>query len=320
MTHIERLGNNIKIQIKPDENGYLGRECPSPECKGYFKILPGTGLQGVTDGYCPYCGYSGNYKTFYTVDQLEYAKSMAIRQIKGALIKDLKEMEFETKPRGPFGIGISMKLEPGPPHPIHYYRERELETHITCSNCSLKYAVYGIFAFCPDCGMHNSLQILKENLALIKKMITLSGSTDPEVTQKLVENALEDCVSSFDGFGRKLCSINSSKSKFPERVHKINFQSLESAKESVKSHFGFEMDQGLTTEEWQNANISFQKRHLIAHKMGIIDEDYKRRTGDSSAIVGRKIVIYSSDVESLIPVIQKMAEFMITSLNDLEAP
>ena len=315
MGHLERLEKKMQIPIATDENGYLGRECPKSECEGYFKITPGTGLQGVTDCFCPYCGHKGHYSEFTTKDQIEYATSIAIRKVTDALEKDLKAMEFETKPKGPFGIGFSLKIESGRPHPIYWYREEELETHIICSNCSLNYAVYGVFAYCPDCGEPNTLQIFRENLKLVRKSIEISQNVEKKLGQNLIENAFEDCISSFDGFGRELCHINGIKSKFPERVHKISFQNLNGAKDSVKDHFGFDLSQGLSIDEWNIAIISFYKRHLLAHKMGIIDDDYLRRSGDSNAIIGRKVNISSEDVLNLIPIIEKLAGFMVNSLS-----
>jgi hypothetical protein len=317
MTHIEQLGNTLQIPISRDEQGYLGRECPEPECEGYFKIVPGTGLQGVDECVCPYCGHKGNQNKFFTKDQIEYAKSIAFRKITDAVVKDLKNLEFEHKPKGPFGIGLSLKVKPGQPRPIYWYREKELETQIVCSNCTLKYAVYGVFGFCPDCGQHNSLQILQNNLKLAQKMMDFAKSADTEISEKVVENALEDCISAFDGFGRELCKIHSCKSKYPDKINKISFQSLDGAKEGIKNHFEFNLDEGISNEEWRVANISFQKRHLLAHKMGIIDEEYVRRSGDTIAIIGRKIVITSEDVLNLIPTIEKLAVFLVKSMDDV---
>jgi hypothetical protein len=314
MTHLERLGNAVEISLNPDEQGYLGRECPNPECEGYFKIVLGTGIQEGTDCYCPYCGYHGIHNEFFTTDQIEYAKSMVLRKVEDALVKDWKELEFESKSRGSFGIGVSFKVNSGRPHPIHYYREKDLETHIECPQCTLKYAVYGLFAFCPDCGQHNSLQILKKNLEIATKMAGMADTAEKDVAEKLVENALEDCVSAFDGFGREVCRINAAKSSFPEKVHKISFQSLDSAKDNMHTYFGFDIAQGVTPEEWICANISFQKRHLIAHKMGIIDDDYVRRSGDSAATVGHKVIVTPNDVVALIPVIEKFAEYIVESM------
>ncbi len=38
----------VSLQVLgTDEDGYIGKECPEPECLGYFKITPGTGLTGT---------------------------------------------------------------------------------------------------------------------------------------------------------------------------------------------------------------------------------------------------------------------------------
>lgn len=125
--NLRKLGNQVSVPINADEDGYLGRECPVKECLGYFKITPGTGIKGPAPCHCPYCGHAGDNNTFWTPEQLEYAQSIAFRAFTDALQKDLKSMEFEQRPRGGFGIGISMKFTPGAPHPIKHYKEKELE-------------------------------------------------------------------------------------------------------------------------------------------------------------------------------------------------
>ena len=147
-------------------------------------------------------------------DQIEFAKSVAKRQLVNALRHDVKKMEFDIKPsRGSFGIGISMKLKPGSPTPLKHYRERSLETHICCGNCTLDYAVYGVFAFCPDCGVHNSFQMLQKNIDLVRKQLSLAqAQTDDELKRHLIEDALENCVSLFDGFARESCRIRACRS------------------------------------------------------------------------------------------------------------
>lgn len=114
MDHLRRLGNSISIPIPTDENAFTGRECPQPDCEGYFKIELGTGLKGEgLPCHCPYCGHTAGQDHFWTKEQIEYAKSVAMRKITDALHKDLKKLEFDHKPQGAFGIGISMKVKPG---------------------------------------------------------------------------------------------------------------------------------------------------------------------------------------------------------------
>jgi hypothetical protein len=88
------------------------------ECLGCFKVTLGTGIKAPAPCHCPYCGHSGEQNTFYTQEQIDYAHSVLMRKLTDALVKNLKSLEFEHKPRGPFGIGISMKMQPSAPHPI----------------------------------------------------------------------------------------------------------------------------------------------------------------------------------------------------------
>jgi hypothetical protein len=201
-----------------------------------------------------------------TKEQIEYAKSVVIRKITDAVHKDLKNLEFDHKPKGGFGIGISMKVKPGRPTPIHYYREKQLETEVVCINCTLRYSVYGVFAFCPDCGQHNSLQILDKNLEVVGKMLELAAGAERAVAERLIENALEDCVSAFDGFGRELCRIHANRARNPGKAEKTNFQNLEGARPAYLDLFGIDLSASLAAEEWRAAVAGFQKR-LVAHKL-----------------------------------------------------
>ena len=308
MDHLRRLGNSISIPIPADETAFTGRECPQPGCEGYFKIELGTDLKGKgLLCHCPYCGHTAGHDQFWTKEQIEYAKSVAMRQITDALHKDLKKLEFDHKPQGAFGIGISMKIKPGRPTPIHYYREKQLETEIVCINCTLRYAIYGVFAFCPDCGQHNSLQIVGKNLEVVRKMLDLAAGTGKELAEKLIENALEDCVSAFDGFGRELCRVHANKARNPARLEKMSFQNLEGARMHLLNLFGIDLSVEVAPDEWRSATMGFQKRHLVAHKMGVMDQDYVTKTTDTRAVVGRKISIGADEVRELTRIMSTLA-------------
>ena len=85
MRHLESLPKQFSISIKLDKYGFLGRESPEKDCKGYFKITPGTGLKGPVPCHCPYCGHSAEMSDFTTKAQIEYAKSLVIRQVTDAV-------------------------------------------------------------------------------------------------------------------------------------------------------------------------------------------------------------------------------------------
>lgn len=299
MRHLRNLGSQFSISIPPDEEGFIGRECPVPECEGYFKIQPGTGLKGENlPCHCPYCGHGAGSDKFFTKAQVEYAKSVVMREVTGALLKDLKSLEFNHRPRGAFGIGISMKVS-GQPTAIRRYRESKLETEVVCERCTLRYTIYGVFGFCPDCAVHNSLQILNKNLELVQKLLAVAETQEAPVAQHLIENALEDCVSAFDGFGRETCRVFAPKAAKPEKAADIRFQNIAAARDRVREQFGVDFGATAAPADWKHILRAFQKRHLLAHKMGVVDEDYLSATDESSSLIGRKVSITGNETREL---------------------
>lgn len=310
--HLRQLGG--RLTIPPDEDGFTGRECPVSDCLGYFKIQFGTGLKGEgLPCHCPYCGHTDSHNTFWTREQIDYAKSVAVKRVAQAILDDLKSLEFDHRSRGPFGIRMSLKVT-GRPHPIHHYREKKLETEVTCDRCTLRYAIYGVFAFCPDCGVHNSLQIVRKNLELASKELALAEAVEPDLADYLVSDALENAVSAFDAFGRERCRIHGLASSAPAKVNRISFQNLHAARGRVQQALGFDLSQPLSPEEWDFACRSFQKRHLLAHKMGVVDNAYLKATKDSQAVVGRRISIKPDEVTTLITLLEKVAAALDTHL------
>ncbi len=305
MSNLKRLGNRISVPLQPDEEGYIGRECPVESCLGYFKITPGTGLEGPAPCHCPYCGHRGEQNTFFTPEQIEYAKSVAIRKITEAVHRDLKSLEFDHKPKGAFGIGISMKVTSSRQHPIRYYREKTLETKVVCDKCTLHFAIYGVFGWCPDCGAHNSLQILSKNLELANKELSLASSVEPDLAEHLVGDALENVVSAFDGFGREICS---------QKAADIHFQNMNGARRRVSEKFGFDFADALSPDSWIAICRIFQKRHLLSHKMGVIDDEYVQKANDPIAVVGRRIRITHEEVSLAISLVELLGQRLFKGL------
>jgi hypothetical protein len=299
--NVNSFPKSVSIKISNDEHGYLGRECPNKDCEGYFKIRPSTSKRAAgTNLHCAYCGHSAQMDHFWTKAQIAFAKSMAFRMFTEAVHKDLKSFEFEHKPKGMLGIGISLKVNPSLPAPIRHYREEALETAVTCESCGLDYAVFGVFAFCPDCASHNSLVILKGNIELIEKQLELAKSlSDKALSSHLIEDALENCVSSFDGFAREVAKLNASKASDPEKTKIMSFQNLERASRSLSALFGIDLKSGISAADWRSAQIAFMKRHLIAHKSGVVDQQYLNETGDPAELLGRRLQVSASDVQSL---------------------
>ncbi len=185
---------------------------------------------------------------------------------------------------------------------------------MVCDVCTLRYMIYGVFGFCPDCGTHNSLQILKKNLELVEKTLAVAETLEPALAQHWICNGLEDCVSAFDGFGRETCRVFSPKSLNAVKASSISFQNIARARDRVLEQFAVDFAAVLSESEWVLVFRCFQRRHLLAHRMGVIDEEYIQTTGDRSAVVGRKCQVDSNQVRALVATVQRLGEKLFEAL------
>ena len=259
---------SIPVSIPTDENGLLGRECL--ECERYFKLKPGTGLP-TSHCHCPYCEYEGDTKTFWTPAQIEYAQSIALNEVVDkflkpsldSLVKSFKDLERVT--RNSF---IQFKVTTSNTNlnlPIKYYDEFELETNVICDSCGLEFAVYGVFARCPDCTNLNAFLIYRKSIetAVKKLAIFMKPEIPVEIRNDSFKFILSDCIASFDALGKEL--RNKKSELFPDKPKNL-FQNL------------FQLNRGIgdiISQEHSNFNFLlkiFQVRHLYEHNMGVIDE------------------------------------------------
>lgn len=274
------------INIEADEEGYIARECP--ECDKYFKINFGTGLLDATDCHCPYCNYIGLQYEFWTKQQIEHAQSVVCHKMTSALLETPQEMEMPPKRDQLISIGIKVK---GKSIPITYYLEKELEEVILCDNCTLEYAIYDAFGFCPDCGISHSKQIVEANFNLVLKILDLSAETKGDVKESLIEKALEDSISKFDCFAREHCA---------GLYQTISFQNIAVAQSKVLADKGIDLSKGLDNDQWHFTVGQFQKRHLILRNRGGGDEESVIKTDGRFSSVGRKVFVTAKSVRTLV--------------------
>ena len=314
---MRRRHTRYSVSMPESGDGYTGRECP--HCYKYFKIMVGTGLEDIEKCYCPYCGCHEPHSSLHTSAQIEYARSVVVNKVTRRLDSKLKRMARNINSRsrqsGGF-LNITMDVKTART-PIRYPNESKLETYVECSNCTLKYAVYGVYAFCPDCGRHNAVQMLENNLEISSRILALAESSDDALTNTLISKALGDVVSSFDGFGRKKRKKQASKSSHMSEVEKIRFQNLVGARTNSQRHFNFDIAVGLAQIEWESAIRCFQKRHVLEHKSWVVDEEYKLKANDPKAIVGRKVNLSLDEVRQLIDVVRKLGAHIFSEMEKL---
>lgn len=313
------LAKQISVPIEADKDGYLDRECPSEECLFQFKVDETDWEKLFKDDtvFCPLCRHEANSKSWLTNEQIEYGKEQALKHIRGRIDKALEQGAREFNSKQPSNSFIKMSVKVTGTKPIHYIvpipSKEEMQLKIQCKICNAKYAVIGSAFFCPCCG-HNSaeetfdrslkkIQDKIKNIPIIRKAVGTISKDEAETTcRSLIETSLGECVVAFQRF----CEVNFTTRATEKKLKFNTFQNLEVGATYWKDLLGETYNDWLTNDELTKLNHLFQKRHLLAHTEGIVDQKYLDKTNDNSYKVGQRIVIKENDVFELITLLEKL--------------
>ncbi len=305
------MNQRISVSISPDENGFIGRECP--KCKDYFKVKSGTGLP-IQQHTCPYCNYTGNNNEFFTEDQIEYAKSVAIKKAVGPILdsfhRSLKKLETST--RGRF-IQIKVRTS-GNVFNIKHYQEKILETNIICDSCGLNFSIYGVFSNCPDCGRLNAKVIFEKSIEVLKNKLKLSedSTLEPSLKEDLLKDSLIGAISSFDSLGKILRVKHNT--KFLSNPKNL-FQNFLKLDESLNTYFGKNVKDYLSQPDSDFLFKMFQVRYIYEHNSGVIDDDFIRNLPQFTAQKGRKYKLNKNEIQQFL---EKLSTLMQSIYSEVE--
>ena len=308
----------LHIPIESDENGYIDRQCPSDSCEFRFKVHQEDWENIVQDEavWCPFCRHEAPADQWMTKKHFEHVKTEAATIIKGrinqAMRTDAKRFN-QRQPRNSF-VSMSMKVEGRSKRTyfIPAIAAEPMQLEITCEKCTTRFAVVGSAYFCPACG-HNSvlrtfsdslkkIKTKKDNVDIVREAITeAEGKDEGEVTSRsMIESCLLDGVVAFQKYCEGMYG--------PYGKSRMNtFQNLEQGNKCWKKAVGTGYENWLSINELQSLVILFQKRHLLAHNEGIVDDRYVRESKDNTYKVGQRIVITVSDIDDMVVLIEKLS-------------
>lgn len=317
---MERLnGQGVSTDIQADEKGYIDKQCPAEECEFIFKVNEKDWADIFKDEavWCPMCRHEAPADQWFTKAQVEHAQEEALAVVHGKINNALRSgaRKFNRQqPKNSF-ISMSMKVSGGPSrtHTIPAEAAELMQLEIQCEECSSRFAVVGSAYFCPACG-HNSvtrtfsdslrkIQAKKDNVDVVRKALSDSvGIDEAELTcRSMLETCISDGVVAFQKYCEGLYS------QFGSAPFNA-FQRLDQASSLWEQAIQKGFDYWLTDEELAKLSVLYQKRHLLAHNEGIVDERYIERSGDARYKAGQRIVIRETDIEFLVEALRKLSE------------
>jgi len=314
-------GVQVPVQVSLDEKGYFDRQCPSDECRAGFKVLFADWKEKVRNDvvYCPVCRRESPATEWNTPRQRDYSKNAGMAHVQGtvgdALRRDAERFNRQ-QPKGGF-TPMSMSYMPWP-RPILVPPEaaEAMRQDFTCEACGCRYSSVGAAFFCPACG-HNSarstftaaVQTVRASVAtipVIRQALTEAADLDTaaDTVRQVLENGLVKLVASFQRFAEAVFLALPNASSFP--VRRNLFQNLAESSQRWREATGKGYEDLVAADELRELRVYFQQRHLLAHREGMVDQDYIDRSKDHSYSAGQRLVVKESAVLRLADLVDKL--------------
>ncbi len=154
-----------------------------------------------------------------------------------------------------------------------------------CKKYKTSYAFNGYVHRCPVCYIENPREILEFIVCKAEKAIKENHSRD-----ELIQ-LLSNIVSAFDGVMRRCYEIHMA-NKNIVNYKTPSFQNITSVKDKLADLIRIES----TVDDWHKFVKVFQKRHLFVHSLGVVDQKYIDKTGDTTVSVGKQVSLNSEEV------------------------
>jgi hypothetical protein len=292
---------SVVAYVQSDEQGMWGRNCPA--CERYFRTTH------IHNGsVCPYCAEAAPSLTFISKAQRVYI----------AASYDAFGRAMVT------GKDTSLDLaDVTDATPAWHYSEEKQQVHFKCQTdgCGAETDILGRYGYCPRCGRTNARPAFNESMA---RMLTRWEETDKNVKDKnargeVWEDLTVKSVTEFEALAkhlrRKLLTFPMTRSR-TEAVEGLNFQSPLQADEALRQWFdigvvAWKGNATIPPRAVKQSELPFirkmvQRRHILIHNGGVVDEDYLKLSGDNQVRLDERIRIPSNEAKHFIEVIREM--------------
>lgn len=312
----------LAVPLPVTSSGMTLRWCPNDDCQPRrFQIgvsqleqpeatvQPGARRSpGAPATTCPYCGTDGDDQSFVAPEDLE----AAIDKVKWAFREDVvlwldglaADFNRTVSRGGNNFLGIRMTSDNvRRPEPTAW--REDLLRSVQCHACSRAYGVYAIGLFCPDCGIANLADHFAREVDLVEGQVSIAADLqiegETELAYRVLGNAHEDVVTAFETYLKSvfrfvLVSRQGSADLFkPADLRGNPFQNLSRA-ERLFAALGIALFEGLDPSELQSLETDFQKRHVVGHNLGLVDDRYAEVEQDSR--IGETTSLLAGDVKA----------------------
>lgn len=302
---------SILTFIQSDELGMWGRNCPS--CQKYLRT---NHVMGFT--FCPYCSVGDDSLAFVSKAQRTYIVACYDAFSRAYNGRKSTSVEVAT---------ITDNVE------AWHYSEEKLQTHFKCQtkDCHAETDILGKYGFCPKCGRTNAQEFFFEHMT---EMLSGWQEVDEKVLdrrkrQESWEKMTIDSLSEFEALAKHL---RAKLLLFPltplrkRQVMQLNFQKPFETDMLLTNWFDIGLlkwrgDKAGPARHVPETEFPFikkmiQRRHILIHNGGIVDQEYLDLSGDTQVKLGERIRVRSKEAKRFIEDCQQMGANLIDNVEN----
>jgi hypothetical protein len=328
--HLPGEDDHIRVSVSfpVDEAGLSPAACPvDPE--HVFKLLITSPKEGDQSEpaeldvkpappkglWCPYCGEHRERAWDFLAQHLEIG-----REAMAAAAHQWASEQFGDMLRKTFGSssarGAGFRYTPGSPPSVKSLPQLHIEEtrrSLTCAQCSAPFAVYGIAAFCPECGRLDSLQAFAEGLVAHRAHLAVVNELSEQERRDyaeagLLQRAWDATVK--DGIGALETLLKETfRQRAPETAQPRDrgaFQRFGEVATLYRDHLSLDLPAVLGTR-WDRLLVFAAMRHVLTHNQGVIDEKFMERVPDWPQPLGARLRVTRTDAAEVLDVLDAIA-------------
>ncbi len=302
---------SVLTYMQSDEQGLWGRNCPA--CQKYFRT---NHIMGPT--FCPYCSRTESGLAFVTKEQSKYIIAYYDA--------------FMRAYTGGVSTTLSMSDITDQTSAWHYSEEKQ-QFHFKCEtkDCHTETDILGRYGFCPRCGKTNARTLFS---GFIDRTLARWTETDKNVTDRyqrgeVWEDMTVKCLSEFEALAKhlrqRLLCFPMTANRVKE-VKALNFQRPLQTDEPLRQWFDIGVlrwngndtkpPRAIPQDDLQFIRKMIQRRHILMHNGGVVDQDYLDLSGDTQARLGERIRIRSNEAKRFVEAVRELGLNLLDNVED----
>ena len=261
---------------------------------------------------CPYSGTVAGDDAFVHPDDVKAATEMvrhdAVQDVQDAVAEMLKNA-FSGSSSSKGFLKVTTSVKRNAPKPRPRFARQDLMRELVCDHCGRDYGVFAIGLFCPDCGAPNLRLHFVRETELVADQVDLAeeiAKDKEELAYRLLGNAHEDVLTAFEAtlktvylYGKSAAGNN------PLPKVGNDFQNVDKAIKRFEE-LGLNPFLNLNEEEMDALRLNIQKRHVIGHNLGVVDDKFANHENDAK--VGETVNLVGDDIRQFAAISQKVVD------------